>query len=122
MEKSVPMTGTNVDFILEGINKYLLALAKEQIRLAFEQSQKEVDDLRVRTKEGIQSAKDKGRRIGTPKGSHFTTKKSIEAKKEILKNSKDFGGHNTDEEVMKIAGISRNSFYKYKRELKTSAS
>ena len=34
------MTGTNVDFILEGINKYLLSLAKEQIRIAFEQSGK----------------------------------------------------------------------------------
>ena len=52
MEKSVPLTGTNVDYILEGINKYLLALAKEQIRLVFEQSQKEVDDLRQRTREG----------------------------------------------------------------------
>lgn len=26
-------TGTNVDYILEGVNKYLLSLAKEQIRL-----------------------------------------------------------------------------------------
>ena len=34
------MTGTNVDFILKGINEYLMALAKEQIKLAFEQSEK----------------------------------------------------------------------------------
>ena len=27
------MTGTNVDFILEGINEYLMALAKEKIRI-----------------------------------------------------------------------------------------
>ena len=45
----VSMTNTNVDFILEGINKYLLALAKEQIRLAFEQAEKEVEDLHQRT-------------------------------------------------------------------------
>ena len=33
---SIAMTGTNVDFILKGINEYLMALAKEQIKLAFE--------------------------------------------------------------------------------------
>ena len=36
MESGVQMTGTNVDYILEGINKYLLSLAKEQIKLAFQ--------------------------------------------------------------------------------------
>lgn len=36
----ISMTNTSVDFILEGINKYLMALAKEQIRIAFEQSEK----------------------------------------------------------------------------------
>lgn len=36
------MTGTNVDFILKGINEYLMALAKEQIKLAFEQSEKKL--------------------------------------------------------------------------------
>ena len=33
------LTGTNVDFILEGMNKYLMALAREQIRLAFAKSE-----------------------------------------------------------------------------------
>ena len=33
---SIAMTGTNVDFISKGINEYLMALAKEQIKLAFE--------------------------------------------------------------------------------------
>ena len=34
-ENAVPMTNTSVDYILEGVNKYLLELAKEQIVLAF---------------------------------------------------------------------------------------
>lgn len=34
LESNIQMTGTNVNFILEGINKYLLSLAKEQIRIA----------------------------------------------------------------------------------------
>lgn len=41
LETGIPRTGTNVDYILEGVNRYLMALAKEQIRLAFEQSEKE---------------------------------------------------------------------------------
>lgn len=32
---SIAMTGTNVDFILKGINEYLMALAKEQIQCLF---------------------------------------------------------------------------------------
>ena len=44
-KNSAPLTGTDVDYILEGINRYLLALAEKQIAIAFEQAQKEVDDL-----------------------------------------------------------------------------
>lgn len=44
LQGGIPATGTDIDCILEGINKYLLLLAKEQIRLAFEQSEKEVHD------------------------------------------------------------------------------
>ena len=114
---NVPMTNTTVDFILEGINKYLLALAKEQIKLAFIQSEKEVRDLQQRTKEGIETARLNGKQIGLEKGTKLTTKKSIQAKEQIKKYSKDFNGSLKDIEVMKLIGISRNSFYKYKKEL-----
>lgn len=63
------MTNTNVDIILEGINKYLLLLAKEQIRIAFEQAEKEVLDLHQRTSEGIKTAKLNGKQIGRIKSS-----------------------------------------------------
>ena len=49
LQNNVSMTGTNVDYILEGVNEYLMALAKEQIKLAFEQSEKETEDLHQRT-------------------------------------------------------------------------
>ena len=64
LQNNVSLTGTNVDFILEGVNKYLLALAKEQIRIAFEQSEKEVEDLHQRTREGIATARLNGKQIG----------------------------------------------------------
>ena len=119
METGVPLTGTNVDFILEGVNKYLLSLAKEQIRLAFDQAEKEVEDLHQRTREGIETARLNGKQIGQPKGAKLTTKKSIEAKEVILKRSKDFNGDLSDLEVMKLTGVARGTYYKYKRELKS---
>ena len=116
---NVKLTGTNVDFILEGINKYLFSLAREQIRLAFEQAEKEVKDLQQRTREGIETARLNGKQIGMQPGIKLTTKKSIAAKEIIQKHSKDFSGTLSDAEVMKLAGISRNSYYKYKRELRS---
>lgn len=118
LQNNVSMTGTNVDYILEGVNKYLMALAKEQIRLAFEQSEKEVQDLRQRTKEGIETARLNGKQIGQKQGAKLITKKSIEAKKQIQKHSKDFDGTLSDVDCMKLTGLARNTYYKYKRELK----
>lgn len=118
LENNIKLTGTNVDFILEGINKYLFSLAKEQIRLAFEQAEKEVKDLQQRNREGIETARLNGKQIGMQPGTKLTTKKSIAAKEIIQKHSKDFNGTLSDAEVMKLVGISRNSYYKYKRELR----
>lgn len=118
LDNHLELTNTNVDFILEGINKYLMALAKEQIKIAFEQSEKEVMDLRQRTKEGLVTAKLNGKQIGNEKGTKLTTKKSIESKELIRKYSKKFNGQLNDTEVMKLIGISRNTYYKYIREMK----
>lgn len=119
--QNIPMTGTNVDCILKGINEYLLCLAKDQISLAFEQAEKEVTDLHERTKEGIETARLNGKQIGQKKGAKLTTKKSIEAKAEILKHSIDFGGTLSDKNCMKLTGLARNTYYKYKKELKNEA-
>ena len=116
---SVKLTGTAVDYILERINKYLMELAKEQIKLAFEQAEKEVTDLRQRTKEGIITARLNGKQIGHQKGVKLTTQKSIAAKEIIRIHLIDFGGSLNNTECQRLAGISRNSFYKYKQELIT---
>ena len=117
LTNNIEMTGTNVDYILEGVNKYLLALAKEQIKIAFNQAEKEVQDLHQRTKEGIETARLNGKQIGQKKGIKLTTKKSIVAKEQIKKYSKDFDGTLKDIEVIKLTGLSRNTYYKYKKEL-----
>ncbi len=66
---SIAMTGTNVDFILEGINEYLMALAKEKIRI----------------------------------------------------HCKAFGGTLDDMECMKLTGLARNTYYKYKSQIRENA-
>lgn len=117
LDNNLQLTNTSVDYILEGINKYLMALAKEQIKLAFDQSEKEVQDLRQRTKEGIETARLNGKQIGCPTGKKKVVKKSIESKELIRKYSKDFNGTLTDKDTMKLIGIARNTYYKYKKEL-----
>ena len=117
LTNNIELTGTAVDSILRGVNEYLLALAKEQIKLAFIQAEKEVKDLQQRTQEGIETARLNGKQIGLEKGTKLTTKKSIAAKEQIQKYSKDFNGSLKDTEVMKLIEVARNSYYKYKKEL-----
>lgn len=111
---SIAMTGTNVDFILKGINEYLMALAKEQIKLVFEQSEKEVADLHQRTREGLLTARLNGKQVGRKKGVGFETKKAREAKQIIRTHCKTFGGTLDDAECMKLTGLARNTYYKYR--------
>ena len=117
LSNNIQMTGTKTDIILEAINKYLMELAREQIIIAFMQAEKEVTDLHQRTKEGIQTARLAGKQIGQRPGNKLTTKKSIAAKRDIIKYSKDFSGTLNDIECIKLTGISRNTYYKYKKEL-----
>ena len=117
-ENKLELTGGDIDDILKGINNYFKTLAKKQIRIAFEQAEKEVTDLRQRTKEGIETARQQGKQIGQEKGKKLNVKKSVIAKEGIVKHSRDFKGTLTDEEVMKVVGISKNTYYKYKKELR----
>lgn len=116
--------------IISALNKLQMDLAKKDIELAFQQAQKEVDDLHERTREGIREVKRQNeqyiadgkpelvKQIGQKKGVKLTTKKSIEKKAEILKHSADFNGSLNDVDCMKLTGLARNTFYKYKRELR----
>lgn len=118
LESGIEMTGTTVDYILEGVNKYMLALAKEQIKICFEQAEKEVKDLRRRTIEGIETARLNGKQIGRAAGTKIEYESTKQKKREIYKYSLSFNGMLKDKEVIKLLGISRNSSYKYKREIK----
>ncbi len=119
LKNNIQMTGDDVDIILNAVNSYLKKLATKQIRLAFEQSEKEVQDLRQRTKEGLEVAQRNGKQLGQRQGAKLNIKKKAPAKSIIEKHSKDFRGTLKDSEVMKLTGLSRNTYYKYKRELAT---
>ena len=61
-----------------------------------------------------------GKQIGGVVGSKYKVKKSVEAKEQIKKYSKDFEGSLIDSDVITLIGISRKTYYKYKKELKTA--
>lgn len=110
--------------IFEALNKYILNLAERQIEIAFEQSEKELEDLRQRTREGIETARRNGKQIGGHKpGAKIHVKKREPIVELIRKHSKDFNGGLKDDDVRAIINatdglkVSRNTYYKYKREM-----
>ena len=131
INNSIELTGNEIaDVYIEATNRVMMILAEKQIHLAFETAEKEVQYLRRRTSEGIAEVKRQNERIrmglengepkqiGQEKGRKLITKKSIEAKAVIREHSKDFGGTLDDTECMKLTGLSRNTYYKYKREIR----
>lgn len=118
LSNSVELVGNEIaDIYIEATNKVLRLLATKQIELAFGQAQKEVDDLHQRTAEGIETARRKGKRIGTPRGSVLNVKKKAPALAVILKCSARFGGALNDTQCAAAAKISRKTFYKYLTEI-----
>ena len=121
---SIPATGNEIaDVYIEATNRVLMLLARRQIAIAFEQAEKERLDLCSRVRDGMKAAKEEAARHGIEKtyglaaGTKLATRKSISAKAIIRKHSKDFGGTLKDTEVIKLCGISRNTYYNYKRQL-----
>lgn len=115
-----------VDDLINGVvgllNGFLMSLAERQVKLAFEQAEKEVEDLHQRTREGIETARRNGKQIGQQTGRKLVVKKCEPAKEIIKLHSWSFGGSLTDTECMKLAGLSRNTYFKYKREIKDAMS
>ena len=131
LERQIPTVNTGdkdadslLQAIIDALNTYVLHLAEKQIRLAFEQSEKEVEDLRQRTREGIETARRNGKQIGGHKaGVKLVIKKAAPVKEVIMKYSKDFNGSLNDTEVRAVLDaknlhVANNTYYRYKRELR----
>lgn len=120
-EQQIQKTGNKItDILLNAIEEVLKVLAVEQIQKAFEQSEKEVKDLQERTKEGLRVAKSKGNIGGRREGVKIETKKAKETKIQIKKLSKEFDGHLKDIEILELLKLRKNTYYKYKKELKNN--
>ena len=94
-------TAAFVGGLMTLLNNYINSLTRKQIKQAFEQT-----------------ARLAGKQIGQREGAKLTVKKAAPAKAAILKHCADFGGTLSDKECMQLAGVSRNTYFKYKRELK----
>lgn len=125
-----------VNSIMAALNKFMMNKVEKDIQKAFEQAEKEVHDLRQRTREGIETARLNGKQIGQKSGNTFNIKRKEPIIAIIRDKSKDFNGDNSDDEVMAIlaasnvtiakddkgntkrvsAKVSRNTYYKYKKE------
>lgn len=120
LHDKIPKTDTDVDLILDGINLYLQSLTRRQIKIAFDQSEKEVDDLHRRTSEGIAIAKSNGKQIGRIEGKKYNSKKYIKSKEIILRHARPFATEEarlSDKEVMKLIGVTPKTYYIYKKRL-----
>lgn len=115
-----------VSAIIEAITEFQNEETKEKIRIAFDQAEKEVTDIRQRISEGIRTTKEKNelspenerKQIGLKQGTKLTTKKSVKSKEKIRKMSRDFEGNMLDKEVIEMLGLSRNTYFKYKKEMR----
>lgn len=113
--------------IMGAVNEYMIRLAERQIELAFNTAEAEAAYIRQRVKEGKREQKRRNEMIeaGMLEGektqwggsAHRTPKKKAAALEGIKKYSSAFNGTNTDETTMKLVNLSRNTYYKYKREL-----
>ena len=109
-------TDNLIEAIFKALNDFMLNKVEQDILSAFSVAQKEVDYLHKRTRDGLKEARKKGKQIGQKKGAKLETKKAKKAKEE-MRRVKDYTKIK-DSDLMKIVGLSRNTFYKYKRELK----
>lgn len=117
-QDKIQLTGNDEDEIFKGINSYFRKLAARQIRIAFDQAEKEGRDISTRVTQGM-AAKNAGEKISASRtGRTFETAKARQAKETIRELSRDFNGTLSDPDVMKYAKIARNSYYKYKKEMK----
>ncbi|MBR0484645.1 MAG: recombinase family protein [Oscillospiraceae bacterium] len=117
VSEAVPMTGTDVDLILCGVNQYLSRLAEKQIQIAFEQAEKEVQDLRTRTREGMKASGASEKISRTRTGKKFITAEHLINSIAVLRDCKAFGGSKKDIEVAEMLKTTRMTVFRLKREL-----
>lgn len=106
-----------VKAIGNAVNSYILALAEQQIKIAFMSAQKERDFLSQRTKEGMIQARANGAIIGRRQGTSFRTRKYKKASQIILKHYRGLGGDLTAQQVADMCKIAKSTVFKYIKDM-----
>lgn len=109
-------SGNNTAAISHTIEEQLLLLAIEQLKITFNQAKEHNEELRQLTVQGLEAARINGKSLGRPKG-HTVTEKELRSKQLMQQRAKTFGGDLCDTDCIKILGISRKTYYRYKNEL-----
>lgn len=114
--------GINLIFVKEQylntenyVNKDLII---EQITRTFEKYEKRQLKLKAKISDALKIKKKQGIALGRKKGSKIETKKSKEMKEKIEILSRDFNGTLTDSQLIEVLKIGRNTYFKYKKEMK----
>ena len=120
IDLSVASGDVATDRFLKGLseilNEYMMDIVEKQFKTYFDQAQAEVENLTQRTKEGIETARLHGKQIGRKKGAEIQTKKGKRIKEMIFAQSKSFGGTWSDAVIIETMRISKDTYYKYKKE------
>lgn len=106
-----------INGILDLVEEFEKENLKDNIKLAFERAEQERLLMIQRISNGKAVSQNKQ---GRPKGSlNKETAKEEETKKIIMELSKDFNGNFSDAKILReYLNIARNTYYKYKQELK----
>lgn len=115
-----------INSVLAALTKFQNEQLQEQILIAFQQAEKEVTDLHKRISEGIATTKqnnaalplEQQKRIGRRTGEKIETKRAKDMKEKMRRHLKYYDGSMMDKEFMEAYGLSRKTFYKYKKQLR----
>ncbi len=104
------------------IEKSIQRILKAQITRILEKSWEELQMHRSMMKESFQQAKAEGKQIGRVSGKRYESRKSFMIKELIQKYNQNYNGSMNDVQTMEqirndMGTISRNTYYKYKKEL-----
>lgn len=96
--------------LIKGIREYLIKLAKQQIKIAFDQSEKEAKHIKEKVKRGLMnSTKKAGRKKG------YISKKKKNIPLSFIKDSKEVKNIST---LSRLYSVSRPTIYSWLKEIK----
>lgn len=106
-----------INGILDCLNEFINSKVEDDIIKAFEQAQKEVDDLHKRTSDGMKASGAAEKISKARTGNIFTTTKELKTRISMLECLKEFGGQQTIARFAADRNLSRATVYKYLRNI-----